>query len=170
MPEIHPQLEDTSQARGKLISDLNAPWKMWLYLFVNLPSLVFWGVRIRKVTEEQAEVTLPYSWKTQNPFQSIYFAAQCGAAEISTGLLAKVHIEGKGRFSMLITDVQAHFLKKATGLTTFSCQDGALLKNAVEKAVSSGEAQKVTVTSTGTLPNGDIVAQIHFTWSFKRKD
>ncbi len=156
-------------SRSALLNALNTRWKMALYLLRHLPTLVFWSVRIKSVNEEVASVTIPFTWRTQNPFRSIYFAAQCGAAEISTGLLARVHLEGRGRVSMLITQVGATFSKKATGATTFTCMDGAIIREAIEMAVSSGTPQTATVLSTGAMANGDIVAQVHFTWSFKPK-
>lgn len=154
---------------ASLRRDLNTPWKMQMYLLRHLPTLTFWGVRIKHVTEAEAAVTLPYGWRSQNPFRSIYFAAQCGAAEISTGLLARLHLHGKGRVSMLITRVEAEFVKKAASLTTFTCTDGPLIREAIERAIVSGEGQTVTALSTGTQANGEIVARVHFTWSFKVK-
>lgn len=142
---------------------------MRLYFLRHLPSLLFWGVRIREVDEEKAVVTIPFSWRTQNPFRSTYFAALCGAAEISTGLLAKIHTQGKGRISMLITHVEARFVKKAATTTTFTCLQGSVLRQAIQQAVDSGQPQAATVTSTGTSESGEVVAEVQFTWSFFRK-
>ncbi|MBX2926624.1 MAG: DUF4442 domain-containing protein [Saprospiraceae bacterium] len=155
--------------REQFLRTLNTSWKMALYMLRHLPTLRFWGVKIRSVTEAEASVTLPYGWRTQNPFRSIYFAAQCGAAEISTGLLAMAQLHGRGKVSMLITHVEAQFLKKANSLTTFTCADGAIIREAIEKAVDTKEGQEVTVVSTGVQANGEIVAKVHFTWSFKVK-
>lgn len=157
------------ESLSALLRALNTPWKMRLYLIRQLPTLVFWGVKIRSVTESEASVTLPFGWRSQNPFRSIYFAAQCGAAEISTGLLAMTHLHGRGRVSMLITKVEAEFVKKAASLTTFTCTDGDLIREAVEKAVATGEGQTVRVLSTGVQATGEIVAHVHFTWSFKAR-
>jgi acyl-coenzyme A thioesterase PaaI-like protein len=156
-------------SREQFLRTLNTSWKMALYMLRHLPTLRFWGVKIRSVTEAEASVTLPYGWRTQNPFRSIYFAAQCGAAEISTGLLAMAQLHGRGKVSMLITRVEAQFLKKANSLTTFTCADGAIIREAIERAVATKEGQEVTVVSTGVQANGEIVAKVHFTWSFKVK-
>ncbi len=166
--EVFP-IEVSAFGSERLRALLLRPWVMRLYFLRHLPSLLFWGVRLREVDEDKAVVTIPFSWRTQNPFRSTYFAALCGAAEISTGLLAKIHTEGKGRISMLITHLEAHFVKKATATTTFTCLQGAVLRQAIQRAVDSGQPQTATVTSTGTLPSGEVVVEVQFTWSFFRK-
>lgn len=154
---------------NKLLATFHSRWKMALYMLQRLPTLLFWGVRVKKVTEQEGVVTLPYGWRTQNPFRSIYFAAQCGAAELSTGLLALTHLHGKGKVSMLITRVEADFVKKADSLVTFTCTDGDAMRVAIENAVQTGTAVVFTARSVGVQATGEIVAQLHFTWSFKSK-
>ena len=52
---------------ARLLRSLNTPWKMRLFFLWRLPSLFFWGVRIRKASPDQTEVLIPFSWRTQNP-------------------------------------------------------------------------------------------------------
>jgi hypothetical protein len=152
----------------RYVRSMNTPWKMWFYFLFKIPSLLFWGVRVRSATPYKGVVTLPYGRRTQNPFRSIYFAAQCGAAELSTGILATIAVRGRGRrISMLITKVEAEFVKKANSLTTFTCEDGAQILQAVQRAVETGEPQTVTVTSTGVQASGEVVSRMRITWSFK---
>jgi len=149
------------------VAKLNTPWKMRLYFWKKLPTLLFWGVRVRYVDPYRCEVTLPYGWRAQNPFRSIYFAAQCGAAELSTGLLATIAIRDRGRISMLITGVEASFVKKAASLSTFTCEDGKRIQQAVQLAIDTGEGQEVVTTSTGRDAAGAVVSELRFRWSFK---
>jgi len=152
----------------RLLKDLNSNWKMRLYFMHKLPSCWFWGVRVRSVTPEAATVALPFNWRSQNPFRSTYFAAQCGAGELSTGLLALLAIKEQGaRISMLITRVEAEFVKKADGMATFSCPEGPAIRAAVRRAAESGEGEQVRVCSEGRLANGELASKIYLTWSFK---
>ncbi len=151
------------------IRQLKTPWKMWLYFLTKLPSALFWGFRVKQVNAQMSEVTLPYNWRTQNPFRSIYFAAQAGAAEFSTGILANIARQGQGPISMLILDFQAEFIKKANTATTFVCEDGDKVIIAIEKAVTSGKGQIVNMTSIGRNTEGEIVSKIRITWTFKTK-
>lgn len=139
-------------------------------MLAKLPSAYFSGVRVRSISADQATVTVPYKWFSQNPFRSTYFACQAMAAEMSTGLLAMMHVHGrKPAVSMLVVGIEASFQKKATGLTAFTCTDGAGLARTIEDAVASGEGRQFRAESTGYSESGEVVAVFHVTWSFRAK-
>jgi len=140
------------------------------YLFVKLPAAFFCGLNIRKLDTKNCEVTLPYGWRSQNPFQSIYFASQAMAAEMSTGALALLAIENVNvPVGMLVVKLEGGFSKKADKLTTFTCTQGDKVFEAVNKAVETGEGVTATIESVGTMPDGTEVARFLITWSFKKK-
>jgi hypothetical protein len=155
--------------REEILRQLQSGWKLNLYFLKNVPSLWFWGVRIKNVSPQEASVSIPYRWSSTNPYRSMYFAAQAGAAELSTGLLATLHAVELPPTSMLITHTEGSFTKKAVSRTTFTCTDGNNIREALQKAHDSGQPQTVTVRSTGVQENGEIVAHLLFTWSFKPK-
>ena len=138
-------------------------------MLAKLPSAIFWSLRIKSLTKESCEVTIPYSWRTQNPFKSIYFAALAGAAELSTGALCQFALAGKGQFSMLVVDFRAEYSKKANSKITFSCDQGAELFDLIEN-MKIGETAQLTMISTGKNTSGEPVARFFVTWSFKRKN
>jgi acyl-coenzyme A thioesterase PaaI-like protein len=139
-------------------------------LWSKLPLAAFAGLRIARLDESGAEVTLPAGWKTQNPFGSTYFAAQAMAAEMSTGAPALWFIEQQGeRVSSLVTGIAARFTKKATSLARFVFADGAAMRAAIEKAVSSGEPVVYTARSVGTQADGTQIAEFTVEWSFKKR-
>ena len=114
-------------------------------------------------------VRLPYGWRSQNPFRSTYFAAQCAAAELSTGILALTHLQEKPPVSMLVTHIEAEFLKKASETLLFTCEDGPLVEATIQQAIDSGEGQVLRLQSVGRLPDGSEAARMWITWSFKKK-
>lgn len=146
-----------------------SPWKMRMYLLWKLPAAWFMGIGVRSCDGVKAVVRLPYGWRSQNPFRSTYFAAQCAAAEMSTGLLALMHLQGKPAVSMLVTHIEAEFKKKVSETLLFTCEDGALLEAAIQQAIASEEAQVFRATSIGRLPDGTEAARVWITWSFKKK-
>ncbi|MBO9198753.1 MULTISPECIES: DUF4442 domain-containing protein [Niastella] len=155
---------------NKFIQSLKSPVLFRLYLFSKLPAAFFSGVRVREIDEQHCVVTVPYKWFSQNPFRSTYFACLAMAAEMSSGSLAMAHVYNrKPPLSMLVTRFEAGYFKKATGRTRFECKDGALLLNAIEKAVETGEAQTCVTTSIGINEQGEKVAECLITWSFKVK-
>jgi hypothetical protein len=146
------------------------PLKFRLFLLAKLPAAFFSGVRVREADHNRCMVTVPFKWLTQNPFRSTYFASLSMAAEMSTGVLALAHIyKSKPQISMLVVKVESEYFKKATDVTTFICEDGALIKQAVEDSVRSGEGKLVKAKSIGRNKAGDIVAEFFITWSFKAK-
>jgi hypothetical protein len=147
---------------------MNNPFIFWLAMLTKLPSAVFWGLRIKSLAFTHCEVTIPYHWRSQNPFRSIYFAALAGAAELSTGALCQLALAGKGAFSMLVVDFRAEYSKKANSKITFVCNQGQELSDLIE-SMNVGEATQLTMVSTGTNPTGELVARFFVTWSFKRK-
>lgn len=142
---------------------------MRLYLWRRLPAAAFMGIRVLSCNSTQCIVRLPYGWRSQNPFRSIYFAAQCAAGELSTGLLGLAAIQGQPPVSMLVLQIEAIFLKKAADTLLFTCNEGAAVESAVGKALETGEAQTIRLASIGHLPDGTEAAKIWITWSFKKK-
>jgi hypothetical protein len=146
------------------------PLKFRLYLLTSLPSAFFSGLRILEADEDHSIVTVPCKWFTRNPFRSTYFACLSMAAEMSTGVLAMAPIYKRNPpVSMLVVGMETIFTKKATGLTSFLCNDGAAIRAAIAKARSTGEAQIIKARAVGTSSSGEIVAEFSLTWSFKVK-
>ncbi len=140
------------------------------FMLAKMPLGLLAGLRIRAVGKDRCETTLPYGWRTTNPFRSIYFAAQSMAAELSIGALAKLAVElAPASVAMLITGLECGFTKKATSLTTFTCEEGAKVFAAVRETVATGEPATVRVETVGRMADGTEVSRFVFTWSFKKR-
>lgn len=146
------------------------PVKFIYFLLTKLPAAYFSGVRLKYADSEKAIVTVPYKWFSKNPFRSTYFACLSMAAEMSTGILAMAHIYKKDpAISLLVIKTEGTFSKKATGITTFTCEDGMTFQQAISEAASSGKSTTVAARTMGKDNSGDIVAEFVITWSFKVK-
>ncbi|HMI63610.1 MAG TPA: DUF4442 domain-containing protein [Puia sp.] len=149
---------------------LNNPFKFRLYLFTQIPSAFFSGIRVREIDEGHSVVTVPYKWFSRNPFRSTYFACLSMAAEMSTGVLAMSHVyKRQPAISMLVVSMEANYFKKATGITRFCCTDGLGIKTAIERSIATNEGQTIKARSLGTNKAGEEVAEFFVTWSFKVK-
>ena len=92
------------------------------------------------------------------------------AAEMSTGALAMAHLyKINPPVSMLVVKVESDYFKKATGRTSFVCEDGQLFEKAIEETIATGEPRTVKAKSVGTNNEGEVVAEFYITWSFKAK-
>jgi hypothetical protein len=157
-------------AREKFLKQIRNPWKFQLFQFMKLPAAFRSGVRLDAIDYEQATASVPYKRFTQNPFRSTYFAVLSMAAELSTGVLALLAIEGiKPSVAMLVKHVEGDFSKKATGRTFFTCEEGARLREAVAEALRTGEGVTARVLTIGRNEAGEEVARFHFTWTFKQR-
>jgi hypothetical protein len=146
------------------------PLKFRLFLLSKLPSAYFTGVRIKEANEDKCITTVPYKWFSKNPFRSTYFASLAMAAEMSTGTLALIHLyKRKPSVSMLLTKLEAGYFKKATSKTSFVCNDGQLIRQAIEESVATGEPRTVRAKSTGMNDSGEMIAEFFITWSFKAR-
>lgn len=146
------------------------PFLMKLFYLAKLPLAFVAGLRLRELDERRAVVTIPYGWRTTNPFRSTYFAALSMAAELATGVLAGLAAELAPRpVAFLIVGLTARFEKKATGTTTFVCEEGGKLAAAVARTVETGEPAVAEVETIGRSPDGVVVARFTFTWSFKAR-
>lgn len=146
------------------------PVKFRMFLFFKLPSAYFSGVRLREIDAAHSRVTVPFKWFSQNPFKSTYFACLAMAAEMSTGLLGLMQLHKRTpAVSMLVVKLEAKYFKKATGRTSFICEDGLLFEKTVEEAIATGEARTLEARSIGRTAEGEVAAEFIITWSFKAK-
>lgn len=147
-----------------------SPFKLNLFLLAKLPAAFICGVRAQKISPSQCTATVKHRWMNQNPFQSIYFAVQAMAAELTTGALVLYQIKKSGaNISMLVAQNKSCFMKKATGRITFICKDGDRITDAIQKTITTGEGQTIWMQSIGTNEKGEIVSQFDFEWTLKRK-
>ncbi len=140
------------------------------FTFFKLPSAWWCGVRLRYMDKNKAIVTVRHRWINQNPFKSMFWAVQGMAAELSTGAMVITQIRESGqRISMLVASNKANFSKKAIGKITFTCEDGHLIGEALQKTIKTGEGQTFWMKSTGINENGVVVSTFDFEWTIKLK-
>lgn len=146
------------------------PSKLNAFLFFKLPSAFWCGVRVKHIDDSQCVATVKHRWINQNPFNSMYFAVQAMAAELTTGALVMYQIKKSGKkISMLVANNKGNFTKKATGRITFTCKDGHLIEEAIKRTIASGEGQTFWMKSIGMDEKGNQVSEMDFEWSVRAK-
>ena len=144
--------------------------KLNRFLLFKLPSAWLCGVRVTAISSERCTTSVAYKWINQNPFNSMFWAVQGMAAELSTGAIVMLLIQKSNKkISMLVLNNKASFTKKAQGRITFSCKDGRAMASAVARAIDTGEAQTCWMTSTGIDQSGAVVSVFDFEWTVKVK-
>lgn len=145
--------------------------KLNTFLMFKLPSAWLCGVRVKEISTSNCRVGVKHRWINQNPFNSMYFAVQAMAAELSTGALVMSHIQQSNeKISMLVKSNNSSFSKKATGRILFECADGAKVPQAIKKSIETGEGQTFWMKSVGKNEEGIEVSEFNFEWTIKVKN
>ena len=146
------------------------PFKVDFFNLIKLPLAYLGGVRVRSITDKEVVVSIKHRWMNQNPFNSMFWAAQGMAAEMPTGILVMKAIDNsKRKVSMLVTHQEADFFKKATGKILFTCSGGNEIRDAIQKSIETGDGQVVVLTSEGKNEDGVVVSRFRFDWSLRVK-
>ncbi|OXA99801.1 thioesterase [Flavobacterium oncorhynchi] len=144
--------------------------KLNKFVLFKLPSAYICGVRVKAIDKDRCIVSVKHRWINQNPFNSMYFAVQAMAAELTTGALVISQIQESGKkISMLVANNKGNFTKKATGRITFVCNDGHLIADAIQRTIKTGEGQTFWMKSIGTNEDGVQVSEMDFEWSVRLK-
>ncbi len=146
------------------------PSRINIFLLFKLPLGWISGMRVKELTDSKCLVKIKHRWINQNPFKSMFWAAQGMAAELSTGVLVMNEIKkSKKNVSMLVTHQEANFLKKATGTIIFTCNDGFIVKDAIKETTTTGNPQIIYLHAKGHNGEGIEVSNFTFQWSLKVK-
>lgn len=150
------------------LKKISNPVIYFFFMLWRLPSLVFWGVKLKYLSDNQCVVSIKQRWTNQNPFDSIYFSALNGAAELSTGLLFQLHLQEIQKYSMLVVTSKSQFKKKARGLITFTCNDGEHIQKKIFDMKNPDDSFVFTVLSIARDEANNEIGEFEFTWSIKR--
>ncbi len=147
-----------------------SPWKQKLYYLKSLPMGLISGIRLTRLDEEKSVTEVPFRWCNKNPFNSMYFAVQSMAAELSTAAPVMLALKGvDADIALIIIDIKAEFVKKAQSRVTFLSVDYDKIYDAVAELKKAGDIETVVTKTVGSDVCGDDVAIFYFTWSFKRR-
>ena len=147
-----------------------SPSKLNTFLLFKLPAAYFTGVRTKSLDDTTCVVSVKHRWINQNPFNSMFWAVQGMAAELTTGALVMTKIRKSGKkISMLVANNNATFTKKATGRIIFKCNEGSKIDEAINKAIETGEGQTVWLSANGVNAEGVEVSSFNFEWTLKVK-
>jgi hypothetical protein len=154
-------------AQDKFIANISNGLKFFLFKWLNLPSLAFWGVKLGSMGKDKCEVKIRHGWSNKNPFGSLYFSALAGSAELSTGLPVLWATQGSD-YSMLVVGSTATFTKKAKGTITFTCDQVNQVFDKLAK-LEKGASTEFDLTSVGKDEAGDVIGNFSFHWSIKKR-
>lgn len=122
----------------------------------KIPLLFFARPSVQSLSDDSCQVRLPYAKVNKNHLNSMYFGALCIGADLAGGMIAQRLLDKlpKGKKGALIfKDFQAKFLKRAEGDTVFTCNEGARIRELVEKCMATGERYDIPLPIIATVPS-----------------
>ena len=128
------------------------------------------GIKLIQLDEAKSVSVVPFRWCNKNPFNSMYFAVQSMAAELSTAAPVMMALKGvDADVALIIVDLKVEFVKKAQSEITFTCLDYDKIYNVATRLKKADDTVTVVARTVGSDVAGDDVAIFYFTWSFKRR-
>lgn len=153
-------------------------WKqtlgLWAFGWTKIPVLAWVAPRVIEFDDERCVIVIPLGWKTRNHLGAMYFAALAAGADCAGGLLAMRLIQKSGQpIALVFQDFHAEFLKRAEGDVRFEFQDGAAVREFVQKVSASSERMSMPVHVIATVPSSDTpdapIAKFRLTLSLKNR-
>ncbi len=142
---------------------------MRLWAAKNVPMIAYLRPRIDQVDDDVVAVTIPLTRRSKNHLRSMYFGALQVGADVAGGFMALRHAQQAGRpISFVFKDAKASFVRRAEADVTFTCHDGAAIRQLVDKALRTGERHELPVHIEATAA-GETVARFTLTLSLKAK-
>lgn len=139
---------------------------------LKIPLLAFVWPEVQEVGVERSQLKIPFSYRTKNHLNVVYFGALCMGAEAVIALHVLDEIRKEGKIDFLFKDFKAQFLKRAESDVIFVCDQGIAIREMVKKARVTKERQTMTFESYAMTPSktGDEkIAEFSLTLSVKQR-
>ncbi len=143
-----------------------------LFGLTKVPMIWYCRPKVIEHTDEKIEIKIPLRRRTKNHLGSMYFGVLAVGADITGGFLAMDPIQESGRkIALIFKDFKADFLKRPEGDVHFMCNDGAAIKELVDKAANSTERFNYKLNIAAVVPSisSEVVAKFELTLSLKDK-
>jgi acyl-coenzyme A thioesterase PaaI-like protein len=147
---------------------------MRLFGWLKIPLLASVRPSVVELSETRCMVRIPLRRWTRNHLGSMYFGALAIGADCAGGLLAMDQIKRSGaQVSLVFKAFQASFLRRPESDVYFICEEGAAIRDHVQRALDSEEriTEPIHIQAAMKLSDGSFepVAEFTLELSLKRK-
>ena len=138
-----------------------------LFTALSMPTAWLAGLKIIQLDDNLCITSLPGGWRSQNPFNTMYWAVQGMGAELSTGASAFALSKSMSeKLRMFVIGTEATFTKRAKGKIIFTCKDNSKTRDAIKESILTGKSVECDLVSVATDKSGDVVSEWVFKWNF----
>jgi len=113
---------------------------LWLFGHLKVPMIAYVKPKILEISEEKLIIKIKLRRKTKNHLNSMYFGVLAVGADVAGGLLALFFADqSKRNISLAFKSFKADFLKRPETDVYFVCEEGAKIKEMVERSAQKKE-------------------------------
>lgn len=146
--------------------------KYQLFFLMKIPLIFFARPKIITLNKEQVQILIPFSRRSKNHINSMYFGALLIGADLAAGLMAMTQTTGrKQKVVPVFKSVKGDFLKRVEGDALFTCDAGEQAKEMIEECINTGErvTQDIPIYVTSPGQGDEILATFTLALSVKVK-
>ena len=140
--------------------------------WLKIPLLGSVRPSVEELGEERCVIRVPLRRWTRNHLGSMYFGALAIGADCAGGIMAAEQIRRrKAKVSLIFKSFHAEFLRRPESDVYFICEEGARIRDLVDRVLASGErlAEMIPLTAAVRGPDGyEPVARFQLELSLKR--
>lgn len=147
--------------------------KCWLFGLIYIPMIFWLKPRIIKISNQGGVLMVPFSRRTKNHVNSMFFGPFATGADVLGGALM-LHLLGSKvkHYPFVYKNFYGEFLKRATSDVYYHCEDGQKIAKAIAKTKITGERQNIELNIVATTPKTfgeEPIANFKLTLSLKYK-
>jgi len=143
---------------------------LWLMGMFKIPMIAFVRPKLMLLDENSSQIRIKLKRRTKNHLKSMYFGSLAVGADMAAGLHAFYFAEESGvKVSFAFKAVKAEFLKRAMSDVYFNSDEGQLVKQAFDEAMSSKERVNKWIKVEAKNTDNEIVAVFDMEISVKVK-
>lgn len=145
-------------------------WMLRLMGIFKIPLIGYVRPRLIEINDDEVLVRIRLRRRTKNHLKSMYFGALAVGADVTAGLHAFYFCDELNvRPSFAFKGMKAEFIKRAETDVEFCCNEGAIVRQQVLKAIQTNERQNHWVKVIAKDLKGEVVALFEMEISVKIK-
>jgi len=142
------------------------------YAALKIPMIGYTRPVVEALDAEHCVVRIPLCRRTKNHVRSMYFGALAVGADVTGGMMAMYWTrQRKSGVVGVFKDLHADFLARPDGDVVFTCDEGRVIGELVDRAVASGERVELPIhVSARALAKGEQREVARFTMMLSIKN
>ncbi|WP_375753975.1 DUF4442 domain-containing protein [Vibrio sp. HN007] len=125
-----------------------------VFAFFKVPLVWLCRPKIISLGKQKVAINIPLRRRTKNHLNSMYFGALAIGADLAGGYFALYKADQrKMKISMAFKGVEGQFIKRPEADVLFTCEQGDLIDEVLDRSKASGERVNEPIRIIATCPS-----------------